>query len=191
MPNQQTDIFGFNPNNRPMPAGTTIPMTCYDPYGIDEVMMSYFENSQLYTLHEMQAASLTPIRMMANATKHWFTNPLSPISYTDYGRHMAAAGELVERMTMRYPKPDFGINSVLMNGKPTNVFLENVIEKPFCNLLHFVRDGDQIVEGLNDTKVLVVAPMSGHHATLLRGTVEALIPHHDVFITDWTDARSV
>jgi poly(3-hydroxybutyrate) depolymerase len=185
-----TDIFGFNPNRPSMPE-TTIPMSCYDPYGIDELMMSYFENTHLYSLHELQAASLTPVRIMANAAKHWFTNPLSPLSYTEYGRHMAAAGELIERLTMKYPKPDFGINCVNIDGKSTNVFLEHVTEKPFCNLLHFVRDEDGIKKGVNDSKVLVVAPMSGHHATLLRGTVEALIPHHDVFITDWIDAREV
>lgn len=164
---------------------------CYDPYTSAPSMMPYLENSHLYTLHEWRTLSMTPIRIFGNLTKHLFTNPLSPVSYTEYGRHMAAGGELIERLTMQYPKPDFGINSVLINDQPTNVWLEHVIEKPFCNLLHFVRDSEGVRKGVNDSKVLVVAPMSGHHATLLRGTVQALIPHHDVFITDWIDAREV
>lgn len=151
----------------------------------------HLENTNLYVLHEMQAMSMAPIRVMANLAKHAFNNPLSPLSYTEFGRHMAAAGELLERITMSYPKPDFGINSVKINGQACNVWLEHVTEKAFCNLLHFARDPEGVTPGKNDSKILVVAPMSGHHATLLRGTVEALIPHHDVYITDWIDARDV
>lgn len=165
--------------------------SCYEPYQKDDTMMPYIENSHLYSLHELQSVGMAPIRAMANATKHMFTNPLSPVSYTEYGRHMAAAGELLERLTMKYPKPDFAINSVTIDGKPVNVWLEHLDEKPFCNLLHFVRDVEGVKPGKNDSKMLVVAPMSGHHATLLRGTVQALIPHHDVYITDWVDAREV
>ena len=170
MPHSGTDIFSFKPD-MPKPSGI-VPYN--DACDMDK-LTNYFENSHLYSLHEMQTASLTPLRMMANATKHWFTNPLSPLSYTEYGRHMAAAGELVERLTMQYPKPSFDINCVTIDGKPCNVWLEHVTEKPFCNLLHFVRDEEGNKRGVNDSKVLVVAPMSGHHATLLRGTVEALI----------------
>lgn len=164
---------------------------CFEPYKNEDMMLPFLENSNLYSLHEMQSASMAPLRIMANATKHMFTNPLSPVSYTEYGRHMAAAGELMERLTMKYPKPAFGLNSVHIDGSPVNVWVEHVMEKPFCNLLHFVRDPEGITPGKNDSKVLVVAPMSGHHATLLRGTVQALIPHHDVYITDWIDAREV
>ena len=148
--------------------------------------MVYFENSGLYSLKEMHHAGMAPVRMMANATKHLFSNPLHPMSYTGLGRHMAAAGELVERLTQSYPKPEFGIKHVKVNGKHADVWDEVVLVKPFCNLRHFAREGKNKGE-----KLLVVAPMSGHHATLLRGTVEALIPHHDVYITDWNDAREV
>ncbi len=176
-----------------LPVGTLIKPNQFigcAPFTGEGAMMS-IENSQLYALKELQAMAMAPVRIMANLTKHSFTNPFSPLSYTEYGRHMAAAGELLERLTMSYPKPDFGIHSVQVGGQPVNVWLENVLEKPFCNLLHFVRDPEGITRGKNDQKVLVVAPMSGHHATLLRGTVQALIPHHDVFITDWEDAREV
>lgn len=149
------------------------------------------ENSQLYAMFEMQLMAMTPLRIMASLAKHSLNNRLSPLSYTDFGRRLAAGGELMERMTMTYPKPSFDINCVSIDGKPCNIWLEHVTEKPFCNLLHFVRDPEGIKAGRNDSKLLVVAPMSGHHATLLRGTVEALIPHHDVYITDWVDAREV
>lgn len=149
-------------------------------------MVSYFENTHLYQLKEMHHASLAPMRMMANATKHMFSNPMHPLSYTGLGRHMAAAGELVERITQSYPKPEFGILHTEIAGKKVDVWEEVLIEKPFCKLTRFMRDTKQ-----KSSKLLLVAPMSGHHATLLRGTVEALLPHHDVYITDWTDGREV
>lgn len=149
-------------------------------------MIPYFGNDTLYHLKEVGHASMTPLRMIANATKTLFSHPLHPLSYTDLGRHMAAAGELIERITQSYPKPEFGLNTTEINGKAVAITQEVVVDKPFCKLLHFKRDTTQKSE-----KLLVVAPMSGHHATLLRGTVEALLPHHDVYITDWVDAREV
>lgn len=149
-------------------------------------MVPYFENSQLYNLKEMQRAGMAPIRMMANATKHLFSNPLHPMSYTGLGRHMAAAGELLERITQSYPKPEFGLKTTTIEGKTVDVWEEVALEKPFCKLKRFKRNTKR-----KDSKILLVAPMSGHHATLLRGTVEALLPHHDVYITDWVDAREV
>lgn len=145
-----------------------------------------FENSGLYSMKEMQNAGMAPLRMMANATKQMFSNPLSPMSYTGIGRQMAAAGELVERVTQSYPKPSFGLQHTLIGGKTVDVWDEVVLAKPFCNLRHFARGTKQ-----KDSKLLIVAPMSGHHATLLRGTVEAMLPHHDVYITDWMDGREV
>ena len=149
-------------------------------------MIPYFENTHLYSMKEIHHASLAPMRMMANATKHLFSNPMHPVSYTGLGRHMAAAGELIERITQSYPKPVFGITHTQIGEKNVEVWEEVVIEKPFCKLIRFARDTKR-----KDSKLLLVAPMSGHHATLLRGTVEALIPHHDVYITDWLDAREV
>lgn len=166
-------------------------MACYEPYNPNNMAMPYFENSQLYNLHEFHAQSITPLCVVAGLTKHTFSNPFNPFSYTKLGRSMAAAGELMERLTMRYPKPDFGINCVSIEGEPCNIWQEHAMELPFCNLVHFVRDPEGVTNGKNDSKVLLVAPMSGHHATLLRGTVQALLPHHDVYITDWIDAREV
>ncbi|MFM9889200.1 MAG: polyhydroxyalkanoate depolymerase [Rickettsiales bacterium] len=149
-------------------------------------MASIFENSGLYSLKEMSNAGLAPTRMMANAAKHIFSNPMNPMAYTGMGRQMAAAGELVERITQHYPKPEFGLTFTNIDGKHVDVWEETVIAKPFCKLKHFARAGKR-----NDAKLLIVAPMSGHFATLLRGTVEAMLPHHDVYITDWQSAREI
>lgn len=148
-------------------------------------MLHFRENSHLYHLHEMQYAAIAPLRALLTAARHLHTNPFSPLSYTDFGRHMAAAAEVAERITNRYPKPAFGISHTEVNGKRVPVLEEILDEKPFCRLLRFRK------EGVEHPKLLIVAPMSGHHATLLRGTVEALLPFMEVHITDWTDARYV
>ena len=151
-------------------------------------MVSIFENAGLYSLKEMSAASLAPTRMMAHATKQLFNNPLNPLSYTGVGRQMAAAGELVERITQDYPKPEFGLTYTNISGKHVDVWDEVILEKPFCTLRHFKRSGKHPAQS---SKLLLVAPLSGHYATLLRGTVEALLPHHDVYITDWKNGREI
>ena len=148
-------------------------------------MLPHGENSPLYSLHEMQYAAISPINLMAHATKAIHSNPLSPLSYTNYGRRMAAAAEVLARVTHRYGKPIFGIEQVEVNGKKVAVEEEIVATRPFCRLIHFKKPG------IKQPRLLIVAPMSGHHATLLRGTVEALLPFLDVYITDWLDAREV
>src|SRR4051812_17315194 len=149
-------------------------------------MIHLRENSQLYNLHEMHYAAITPINFLASASKAFHRHPLSPLSYTGYGRHMAAAAEVLERVTHRYGKPEFGITHTKVDGKQVQVIEEVVDEKPFCRLLHFRKDIRK-----TQSKLLLVAPMSGHHSTLLRGTVEAMLPFVDVYITDWIDARNV
>lgn len=113
-------------------------------------------------------------------------NPWNPMAYTPAGRTIAAGAEMIERMTRRYGKPAFNLPETKIDGKKVAVKEEIIARKPFCRLLHFKRDTNR-----NDPQVLLVAPMSGHYATLLRGTVEALLPHHDVYTTDWIDARQV
>ncbi len=140
----------------------------------------------LYNLHEMHYAAIAPLNMLANASKVLHSNPFSPLAYTGFGRSVAAAAEVVERITARYGKPEFGITHTTMNGKQVTVYENVVADNPFCRLLHFEKYGKP-----KQPKMLLVAPMSGHHATLLRGTVEALLPHMDMYITDWKDAREV
>lgn len=140
----------------------------------------------LYHLHEFQHAALAPMRLVAEALQTVYSHPWMPISYTSFGRTMAASLELVERTTRRYAKPQFNLPTTTIDGQEVAVREVVVYEKPFCSLLHFQRQTDR-----RDPRVLVVAPVSGHYATLLRGTVEALLPEHDVYITDWVDARDV
>ena len=141
-----------------------------------------------YLFYELNQAALRPARMAAEATRRLFENPFNPLGQTLYGRTMAAACELFERTTRRYDKPAFGLATTRIDGEVVAVREEIVWEKPFCRLLRFNR---QLARPRRDPKLLIVAPMSGHYATLLRGTVEAMLPGHDVTITDWTDARMV
>ena len=140
----------------------------------------------LYTLHEMSHAALLPWQMWASVNASLFSHPFSPLSYTPLSRKISAGSELFLRITQRYHKPEFGIDACVIDGKPVAVSAEVAIDKPFCRLLHFKRGSRRA-----DPKVLLVAPLSGHHATLLRDTVRTLLPEHDVHITDWVDARMV
>ncbi|MGC4024144.1 MAG: polyhydroxyalkanoate depolymerase [Mesorhizobium sp.] len=142
-----------------------------------------------YQLYEMNYAALQPFRALSDATRILYTNPLNPWSHTPMGRMIAASAELFERTTRRYGKPAFGLDSVKIDFKAVPVTEEIVWSKPFCNLIHFERAVPK--NRRPDPKLLIVAPMSGHYATLLRGTVEAMLPHADVYITDWVDARMV
>ncbi len=142
-----------------------------------------------YQLYELNHAALSPLRAAADATRLYFQNPLNPFAHTPFGRNMAAAAELFERTTRRYGKPEFGFGTTLVGGERLPVTERIVWERPFCRLIHFEKSGSH--KPLNQEKLLIVAPMSGHYATLLRGTVEAMLPRHDVYITDWIDARMV
>lgn len=140
----------------------------------------------LYHLYELQHALMTPLRLQAEAARTIFQSPLNPLSYTPLGRTLGAGAEVAERLTKRFGRPEFGLHETIIDGKTVNIEEEIIAEKPFGTLLRFKRDTKR-----NDPKVLLVAPMSGHYATLLRGTVEALLPHHDVYTTDWEDTRQV
>lgn len=150
-------------------------------------------NAPLYTLHEVQHAFMAPLSTWAHHSKHWYNHPANPLSYTPIGRQMAASSELLERMTKRYGKPAFGITHTMVGDTEVKIHEKMIEERPFCNLLHFEKiTGRRSVDNkAKQPKLLVVAPMSGHHATLLRGTVKDLLPHADVYITDWLDARDV
>ena len=140
-----------------------------------------------YQLYEMAHAALGPARAVSDAAYFMFRNPFNPLSATPFGRNIAAGAELFERLTRRYGKPTFGLNSVKVDGVAYEVLEEVVWASPFCNLLHFVRP--DVPNHTSQPTLLIVAPMSGHYATLLRGTVEAFLPTHRVYITDWTNAR--
>ncbi|PZN99734.1 MAG: polyhydroxyalkanoate depolymerase [Hyphomicrobiales bacterium] len=144
-----------------------------------------------YAYHAFEAVHmmLNPARGLSDAMHLAFMNPANPLTYTPLGRTIAASCEMFERSTRRYGKPAFGLAETTINGVKTAVEERVVWERPFGRLVYF----DRKIEGRRkpQPKVLLVAPMSGHYATLLRGTVEAFLPGHDVYITDWTDARQV
>jgi poly(3-hydroxybutyrate) depolymerase len=140
----------------------------------------------LYAAYELQRQLATPVRLWANALEQVYTSPYNPLSDTWFGKSVAASAEIMARLTQNYGKPAFGLKTTEIGNEIVAVNEEILLRKPFCQLLRFHRDTTR-----RDPKVLVVAPMSGHFATLLRGTVEALLPDHDVHITDWADAREV
>ena len=130
----------------------------------------------LYHLYELNQAALSPARAAADAYRLLFRNPLNPASHTPMGRGAAAALELFERTTRRYRKPAWNIDSTTINGREVGVRVRTVLEKPFCNLIHFERNLPSLRRG-RDPKLLIVAPMAGHFPTLLRGTVRDLLPY--------------
>lgn len=142
-----------------------------------------------YQLYELNHAALQPMRALADSVRLFYKNPLNPLAATPFGRSLAAAAEVFERTTRRYGKPDFGIETVKVDFAEVAVEEKIVWSRPFCDLIHFKRDLPK--DRRPDPKLLIVAPMSGHYATLLRGTVESMAQHAEVYITDWIDARMV
>jgi poly(3-hydroxybutyrate) depolymerase len=141
----------------------------------------------LYHIYEMHRATLVPMRLFAAGTLSLLENPLNPVRPTPLGRVTAAALDSFEHTTRRFGKPEFGHRSVEIDGREVAVTERIAASHAWADLKHFRRDIDRP----GDPKLLIVAPMSGHYATLLRGTVKAFLPDHDVYITDWRDARDV
>ena len=148
----------------------------------------------LYQLYETQRALLSPFAEFASATGKLYSHPLSPFAQAPGSQRMAAGFDLMHRLTKEYEKPAFGINSVQVDSIDVAVQEQVIQAKPFCRLLRFKRytDNAQMLERMRAQPiVLVVAPLSGHHSTLLRDTVRTLLQDHKVYITDWVDARMV
>lgn len=141
-----------------------------------------------YYWYETAHWLLGPARAASDAAKSILDIPGNPLSDTPYGRTVSAACELFERTTRRYGKPAFDLPTTTIAGKPVRVTERIVWEHPFCDVIAFERDHKSAV---TQPRLLIVAPMSGHYATLLRGTVETFLPTHQVMITDWADARMV
>jgi poly(3-hydroxybutyrate) depolymerase len=139
-----------------------------------------------YNAYELQRSAFLPWSIWAQSNVNLLSFPYSALAYTPLTKAMAAGNELLLRITKRYDKPAFGLHETLIEGEKVAVSEAVVLKKPFCRLLHFARASERA-----DPVVLLVAPLSGHHATLLRDTVRAMLPDHDVYITDWVDARLV
>lgn len=146
----------------------------------------------LYSLYELNRAAFAPLHVAAATQSALLRNPFNPASETPLGRVAAAAGELLESVTRRYRKPEWNLPSTRVNGVDVPVSPQVSWSSPWCSLVHFRRARAALQEAGKtgpDPRVLIVAPLSGHYATLLRGTVEAFLPDHEVYITDWADAR--
>jgi poly(3-hydroxybutyrate) depolymerase len=144
----------------------------------------------LYHAYEMTHAAITPMRAAARLSREVIRNPLNPMAEHYGSRAVSAALEMFINATRRYGKPEWEIDATEIDGVAAPISIEPVWSRPFCDLLHFQRQGEA-AEKRDDPKVLVIAPLSGHYATLLRGTVRSLLPEHEVYITDWIDARDV
>ena len=148
----------------------------------------------LYQIHEWQRAILGPLSHYADASAKMLTDPSSPFAQVPGAQRFAAGYELLHRLGKEYEKPAFDIHKVESHGQEIAIVERTVLAKPFCELKRFKRfsdDPDTIERLKNEPSVLVVAPLSGHHSTLLRDTVRTLLRDHKVYITDWVDARMV
>jgi len=140
----------------------------------------------LYEIHEFQKTITAPLVAWMDASDRLFSNPYSQLAYTPVSRHIAASSELLKRLMRSYHKPEWRVREVQIDGRAVPVSIETVLCKPFCHLLHFRKEVPD-----PGRRVLIVAPLSGHHATLLRDTVRTMLQDFDVYITDWVDARMV
>ncbi|MES2904684.1 MAG: polyhydroxyalkanoate depolymerase [Pseudomonadota bacterium] len=140
----------------------------------------------LYDAYEVQRSWLAGAGRAASMGAGWLQNPVNPWGYGAMGPIVAASLDVFAHAAAPRGKPDFGISQVPVGRRLVDVSEEIALTKPFGRLKHFKKDGVE-----NQPKLLIVAPMSGHFATLLRGTVERMLPRHDVFITDWHDAKLV
>ena len=148
----------------------------------------------LYQLYESQRALLSPFAEFASAAAKLYNHPLSAFSHTPGAQRVSAGLDLIHRLSKEYEKPEFGITTVTVDNTEVAVQQQVAVQKPFCRLLRFKRFTDDlpILSRMKEQPtVLVVAPLSGHHSTLLRETVRELLRDHKVYITDWTDARMV
>ena len=149
----------------------------------------------LYSAYEMMLSAVAPTQFASRYGAKFWRAPENPFASTWFGRSAAATLDLYENLIRRYPKPEWGLDSTQVNDVDVPITVETVLELDFCNLLHFKRDETALLNAKKkpgeDPCVLIVAPLSGHHATLLRGTVQAMLPDHEIYITDWLDARNV
>ena len=145
----------------------------------------------LYYAYEMMRQMVVPYRAMAIWGRDALHNEHNPMRDNIFISSAAAFCDVFESSTRTYTKPEWNLEKPeVSQGEFATLKIKNILTKPFCDLLHFKRK-HKILETRHDPKVLVIAPMSGHYATLLRGTVQDLLPEHDVYITDWRDARIV
>ena len=141
----------------------------------------------LYDAYEVQRTFLAGASKLAGISADWLNNPANPFAYASMSPLIAAALDVFAHAAAPRGKPEFGLHQTVVKGRKVKVHEEILVREPFGQLKRFVRAGTAD----KDPPLLIVAPMSGHYATLLRGTVERMLAKHDVYITDWRDAKSV
>jgi poly(3-hydroxybutyrate) depolymerase len=148
----------------------------------------------LYALHEYAYYTTTPFRAAAKAARDFWGSPANPAVDTTLARTIYAGADLFTNLTRRYGKPEWRLDTVAIDGVDVRVRPVTIWSSPWVKLRHFARDRADLRKAGRtsfDPAVLIVAPLSGHYATLLRGTVEAFLPDHEVYVTDWINARQV
>jgi poly(3-hydroxybutyrate) depolymerase len=140
----------------------------------------------LYEMYQAQRDLTAPANAMATFTSRWMD--LLPEPWTDSPpmRFFSAMNEMVARSRLHHSRPEFGIGSITVDGRSVDVHEETVVATPFCSLVHFAKE-----DAAPQPRVLVVAALAGHFASLMRSTIRALLPDHDVYVTDWHNARDV
>lgn len=150
-------------------------------------MPHHLNINYLYYILESLRANLSPVRYNILAAQEWFETEYNPFFHTNFAQTMRATLEIAERMTRKYEKPSYGITKAKIRDKEYPVEEIHLVKKPFCNLIHF----DKKEYTGSQPKLLIAAPMAGHHATLLRGTIQEMLSYADVYVTDWIDASQV
>jgi poly(3-hydroxybutyrate) depolymerase len=148
----------------------------------------------LYSLYEAGFYAAAPFRAAALMARDFWSSPLNPARETDAARRIYAGADLFVNLTRRYGRPAWGVEEVRIDGRPVRVRQETTWSSPWVKLVHFARDpADMRAAGRRKAEpaVLLVAPLSGHYATLLRGTVQTFLQDHEVYVTDWENARNV
>ena len=148
----------------------------------------------LYSLHEAAYNTATPVRYAARAVRDFWGSPLNPASNSKWGRTLYASSDLLSNLTRRYGRPAWGIEQVTVKQRPVAVRQEVVWKSPWVKLRRFSRESIDLRRArapMAAPPLLIVAPLSGHYATLLRGTVETFLQDFDVYVTDWSNARDV
>jgi poly(3-hydroxybutyrate) depolymerase len=148
----------------------------------------------LYALHEAAYGLAVPLRLTAGMSREFWRSPLNPVGDTEAGRTAYASADVVANLTRRYGRPAWRIDDVFIDGHRVAVSCETPFQTPWVKLRHFRRDRDQLADAgapPDAPAVLIIAPLSGHFATLLRGTVRTFLTGADVYVTDWSNARDV
>ena len=134
----------------------------------------------------MRRLWVAPVQLMAEGAKVALNNPFDPLSHTPVDRIMGSAVDMVGHFTQRYGKPDWNIDATEIDGRKVDISIETALERTYCDLIHFKRTAKR-----NDPKLLILAPLFGHFATLVRDTVGAMLPDHDVYVSDWRDSSMI